>query len=193
MVESHTGTRNHVRKDYGGDGPMLGSLVPVGGGDPIPLLKPQLMVGRRPSCDIRLEFANVSSHHCRLEYVNGYWRATDLSRNGTKVNGERIDEKFLQPGDTLTFAKHHFEIQYVPDPQGSPPVLEDVDPFAISLLEKAGLGGSERRDRSRDRSGTSSNSKNRPPNSSAQPNPKPGTQNNQAPTDDDRALEWLNE
>lgn len=118
---------------------MLGQLIPVGGGDPIPLLKPNLMVGRRPSCDIRLEYANVSSHHCRLDYINGYWRASDISRNGTKVNGDRIDEKFLQPGDTVSFARHAFEIQYTPDPNAIPPVEEEVDPFEISLLEKAGL------------------------------------------------------
>ena len=170
---------------------MLGVLVPVGGGDPIPLLKPQLIVGRRPSCDIRLDFSNVSSHHCRLEFINGYWRATDLSRNGTKVNGERIDEKFLQPGDTVGFARHFFEIQYTPDPNGVVPELEEIDPFSISLLEKAGLGGSDRRDRSnRDRSG-------RPPqgrsgNSNSAPKPRPETNGN-PPTDDDKALEWLNE
>ena len=169
---------------------MLGILVPVGGGDPIPLLKPQLVVGRRPSCDIRLDYANVSSHHCRLEYINGYWRATDLSRNGTKVNGDRIDEKFLQPGDTVEFARHPFELQYTPDPEGVPPVIEEADPFAMSLLEKAGLSGKERRDRSssRDRSNSAGKSKHRP----GTPTPQ-----NEIPTipkidDDDRALEWLN-
>ena len=39
---------------------MLGELLPLGGGDPIPLLKQQLLVGRRESCDIVLRFANVS-------------------------------------------------------------------------------------------------------------------------------------
>ena len=95
---------------------MLGQLIPVGGGDPIPLDKPSLMVGRRPSCDIRLDFSNVSSHHCRLEYINGYWRAADISRNGTKVNGERIDEKFLQPGDTVCFAGMHLRSNTLPIP-----------------------------------------------------------------------------
>jgi hypothetical protein len=176
----------------GGNGPMLGILVPVGGGDPIPLLKPQLVVGRRPSCDIRLDFSNVSSHHCRLEYINGYWRATDLSRNGTKVNGERIDEKFLQSGDSIGFAKHFFEIQYTPDPDGVPPEQEEVDPFSISLLEKAGLGGSERRDRSsRDRPGNSGKSQSRPGNSLPQPAPKPDSPV-KPPSDEDKALEWLN-
>lgn len=169
---------------------MLGLLTPVGGGDPIPLLKPNLIVGRRPSCDIRLDYANVSSHHCRLDYVNGYWRASDVSRNGTKVNGERIDEKFLQPGDTISFARHSFEIQYTPDPEGVPPA-EESDPFSISLLEKAGLLHNRNRDRSssRDRS-----------NSTGLPNTRPGktekpaskSDNDNSPLDDDdQALEWL--
>lgn len=172
---------------------MLGLLVPVGGGDPIPLLKPQLIVGRRPSCDIRLDYANVSSHHCRLEYINGYWRATDLSRNGTKVNGERIDEKFLQPGDSVGFARHFFEIQYTPDPDAVLPVVEEADPFAMSLLEKAGLGGDERRDRSgaRDRSGSSGKPKARPGTSKQRSTPAAETPVQKLPDDDDRALEWM--
>ena len=47
---------------------MLGELVPVGGGDPIPLIKEKLLVGRRESCDIVLRFANVSAHHCQLTF-----------------------------------------------------------------------------------------------------------------------------
>ncbi len=172
---------------------MLGQLIPVGGGDPIPLLKPNLIVGRRPSCDIRLDYANVSSHHCRLEYINGYWRAADTSRNGTKVNGERIDEKFLQPGDTVSFARHVFEIQYTPDPDAVPPD-DDVDPFAMSLLEKAGLSHNDRNNRTGDygRSGAKSNS--RP--GASPPQAKPTKPMNGSPAkppidDDDQALEWL--
>ena len=41
----------------------FGELVPVGGGDPIPLLKKTLLVGRRETCDVVLRFANVSSNH----------------------------------------------------------------------------------------------------------------------------------
>lgn len=117
---------------------MFGQLIPLGGGDPIPLNKEKLLVGRRSACDITLPFPNVSSHHCQLEMLNGYWHVRDLnSSNGTKVNGERVIERFLQPGDTIAFAKHRFEISYSPDP--SLPAPEERDPFAISLLEKAGL------------------------------------------------------
>src|SRR5665213_1645115 len=70
---------------------MYGELVPQGGGDPVPLLKTKLLVGRRDtSCDIALRFPNVSSRHCELELVGGYWLVRDLgSSNGTKVNGVR--------------------------------------------------------------------------------------------------------
>ncbi|WP_437202321.1 FHA domain-containing protein [Planctomicrobium sp. SH664] len=117
---------------------MLGELIPTGGGDAIPLHRPKLVIGRRESCDIVFQFPNISSQHCELELVNGYWQVRDLgSRNGIKVNGERVDTKFLHPGDELSIAKNHFEIRY--QPLGNAPPPEDDDPFAMSLMEKAGL------------------------------------------------------
>jgi adenylate cyclase len=117
---------------------MLGELVPCGGGDPIPLLKPRLLIGRRSQCDIILDFPNISGQHCLLELLNGYWFVRDLrSRNGLKVNGMRCDSKWLFPGDELTIAKHRFEVSY--QPAADAPKPEEEDPFALSLLEKAGL------------------------------------------------------
>lgn len=164
---------------------MFGQLIPLGGGDPIPLRKPKLMVGRRPSCDIQLDFPNVSSQHCELEFVNGYWRVRDLhSSNGTKVNGERVDEKFVQPGDNITFAKHRFEIEYTPDPNAAP--VEEVDPMSISLLEKAGLGRSAVSRRS-NRSG--SGATNEPSSGKIAPR-RPSLDDLD---DDDKVLDWMNE
>ncbi len=59
---------------------MYGELLPVGGGDPIPLLKKSLLVGRRESCDIVLRFSNVSAHHCQLTVNGGYWHVRDLQQ-----------------------------------------------------------------------------------------------------------------
>ncbi len=123
---------------------FLGELVPCGGGDPIPLLRAKLVIGRRDSCDVSLRYPNVSSNHCQLELINGYWHFRDLSsRNGIKVNGERCDAKWVLPGDELSIAKHRFEIRYTPDGDQPPP--PDDDPLAVSLMEKAGL--SRRRER----------------------------------------------
>ena len=77
---------------------MFGQLVPLGGGDVIPLLRAELLVGRRESCDVVLRFSNVSAHHCELNLRDGYWYVKDLqSRNGTKVNSVRVTERFLEP------------------------------------------------------------------------------------------------
>ena len=123
---------------------MFGELVPVGGGDPIPLLKKGLLIGRRESCDIVLRFSNVSAHHCQLTVNAGYWHVRDLqSRNGVKVNGVRVTDKRVDPGDVLSIAKHRYEVHYSPMDLGAvgppPPDVTDVDVFSKSLLERAGL------------------------------------------------------
>jgi pSer/pThr/pTyr-binding forkhead associated (FHA) protein len=127
---------------------LLGELEPLGGGDAIPLLKPRLVIGRRSSCDIVLEFPNVSQQHCELQLENGYWIIRDLgSRNGIKVNGDRVESKWLQPGDEVSIAKHRYEIRYTPSGDAPPPedIEEGQNPFGRSLLEKAGLARPERR------------------------------------------------
>ncbi|MCS7303919.1 MAG: FHA domain-containing protein [Thermoguttaceae bacterium] len=123
---------------------MYGELIPLGGGDPIPLLKKNLLVGRRESCDIVLRFANVSAHHCQLTVIGGYWYVRDLnSRNGTKVNGVRVTEKRVDPGDILSIAKHRYELRYSPVDLGAvgppPPEETEANILSQSLLERAGL------------------------------------------------------
>lgn len=126
---------------------MFGELVPTGGGDPIPLMKKRLRVGRREGCDIILNYGNVSGHHCLLEVDEGYWFIRDLrSRNGVKVDGKRIVHgvrKRLDPGCKLQIAKHIFIVTYQPTElgaYGTPPQDEIVDDFfRESLLDRAGL------------------------------------------------------
>ena len=124
---------------------MYGELIPLGGGDPVPLLKKSLLVGRRESCDIVLRFANVSAHHCQLENHGGYWYVRDMnSKNGTRVNNVRVSEKRLDPGDELRVAKHKYRVEYSPIDLGAvgPPPSDDVIPadmMSKSLLERAGL------------------------------------------------------
>ncbi len=120
-----------------------GELVPVGGGDAIPLIRETLTVGRRETCDIPLRFPNVSGTHCELSFRDGYWIVKDRgSTNGVKVNGVRVQKKILHPGDTITIAKRSYTIEYVQTmgKQALDELLDDVDEVMdMPLLEKAGL------------------------------------------------------
>jgi pSer/pThr/pTyr-binding forkhead associated (FHA) protein len=117
-----------------------GELVPVGGGDSIPLVREVLTIGRRESCDICLRFPNISGVHAQLNFQDGYWRIRDMnSTNGIKVNGARCLEKLLHPNDELSIGKRKYTIQY--ELPAGRRALEEVEEDLIgqSLLEKAGL------------------------------------------------------
>ncbi len=127
---------------------VLGVLQPVGGGDPIPLIKPEMIVGRRSSCDICLDFENTSGKHCVFRFVNGVWNVRDLgSTNGTTVNGSRIaSEQSIMPEDEVGIAGHLYTIEY--DPAGPEAFLsarQKMDEEVVeertrhSLMDLAGL------------------------------------------------------
>jgi adenylate cyclase len=117
-----------------------GELVPVGGGDTIPLLREKLIIGRRESCDVPLRFPNVSGLHCELSFKDGYWYIRDLgSTNGIKVNGLKVQGKLLHPKDELTIAKRRYTIHYeLPVTRRALEEMEE-DILSQSLLERAGL------------------------------------------------------
>ena len=127
---------------------VLGILNPVGGGDPIPLVKSELVVGRRPSCDIRLDFENISGKHCVLRFINGVWNVRDMgSTNGTTVNGSRITtEQSVMPDEELGIAGHMYTIDYVPaGPEAFLSSHKELDEEVVqerarhSLMDLAGL------------------------------------------------------
>jgi hypothetical protein len=92
----------------------LGFIVPLAGGDPIPLTKDAVTIGRRPECDIRLEAVNISGKHAEMRFYKGQWVIIDLgSTNGTKVNGTKVKKKKLSPGDEIAIArKHRFRFEF---------------------------------------------------------------------------------
>ena len=137
---------------------VLGVMKPMGGGDEIPLYKNEIVVGRRASCDIVLDFTNVSGKHCMLRLLNSVWHARDLgSTNGTTINGLQLSsEHSLMPDDELGVASHFFTIDY--EPGGPETVLhkhevmeEEVadSRHKHSLMELAGLDTDDNKPRHR--------------------------------------------
>ena len=133
-------------------GKVLGILKPVGGGDPIPLMKPEVIVGRRRSCDVFLDFNNISGKHCQLRLINSVWHVRDLgSTNGTSLNGMALSsEHSVMPDDELSIASHLYTIDYEPGgPESVVHAIEDMADEAQarrhSLLELAGIDTDEDR------------------------------------------------
>lgn len=128
----------------------LGIMRPLGGGDPITLTKSENTIGRRKTCEVRLDFENISGRHCQLRFMQGVWHVRDLnSTNGTTVNGQPIfSEHELMPDDALGISGHMFMIDYDPV---APTSLMDAKLILEeeiaedggrrrSLMEMAGLG-----------------------------------------------------
>lgn len=74
----------------------------------------RLLVGRSRDCDLVIDDPNVSRRHFELRRDQAGWVAVDLgSTNGIKVNGRRIDEVPLEPGDEIALgvSRLTFEVE----------------------------------------------------------------------------------
>src|SRR5262245_16447510 len=59
----------------------------------VELTKPDQLMGRHSSADIRLPLADVSRKHCQFFFADAGWRVRDLdSLNGVFVNNQRVRE-----------------------------------------------------------------------------------------------------
>ena len=66
-------------------------------------LQPHNTLGRHPNNTVQVLDRIVSKEHAHIDLVEGRWVLRDLgSLNGTYVNGERVSERVLNPGDELT-------------------------------------------------------------------------------------------
>lgn len=68
-----------------------------------PLDKKNVSVGRGGNCDIKIYSLTVSEKHIRLWFEANEWHIEDLgSKNGTFLNGDKIDEVYLlDDGDCI--------------------------------------------------------------------------------------------
>ena len=102
-----------------------------------PLSVTKTIVGRRQDCDLRIPTRDVSRRHCEISYDDQQVTVRDLgSSNGTYVNGKRVAETALQPGDQLAVGPVTFVVQIngkpaTIKPEDTAPHLEEAaEPFA---------------------------------------------------------------
>src|SRR6476620_1720809 len=89
---------------------LSGELIAV----PIPLERPKVILGRALEADVRVNDSKVSRRQAMIQKsFNEETQKTDYtitdfgSRNGTYVNGERMDKpQVLQNGDKITLGDH---------------------------------------------------------------------------------------
>lgn len=90
---------------------MPAHLLSLADGPSILIDKPILLFGRHEECDVQLNSKKVSRRHCVLAQVDDYLVIRDLgSTNGVRINGERVAEGKLRPGDELQIGNFKYQV-----------------------------------------------------------------------------------
>jgi pSer/pThr/pTyr-binding forkhead associated (FHA) protein len=95
------------------------------------------VIGRRHDCDLRIPLMSVSRKHCQLNRDEGVLKIRDLgSRNGTYLNGKRIDESVIKAGDYIEVGPLKFLLQI----NGEPKDIAEPEPeMAAQVLPQEGV------------------------------------------------------
>jgi diguanylate cyclase (GGDEF)-like protein len=88
---------------------LSGELIAV----PIPLDREEVILGRALEADVRVNDSKVSRRHAKINTIlNSETGVTEYvltdfgSRNGTTLNGAKIERETLQNGDKITIGEH---------------------------------------------------------------------------------------
>jgi pSer/pThr/pTyr-binding forkhead associated (FHA) protein len=114
-------------------------LVLYPNGSAVEIKKPEVIVGRHSSADVRLILMDVSRKHCRFAFSDRHWQVDDLgSTNGLFVNGQQVERAVLKNGDLVRIGSYIFEVDLrtdssLPPPTPAPPGVS-TDPESHSDL-----------------------------------------------------------
>jgi hypothetical protein len=87
------------------DTPPQNAFLILKGSETYPLSGPVVNIGRRLDNHIVIDNPGVSRNHAQLRIVRGKYVLFDLgSTGGTYVNGERISQRTLLPGDVISIS-----------------------------------------------------------------------------------------
>ncbi|WP_315759957.1 type VI secretion system-associated FHA domain protein TagH [Sphingomonas sp. Y38-1Y] len=95
------------------------------------------VIGRSPTCDWSLPDARnyISSRHCEINFDNGSYTLTDVSTNGTYLNGAQermVAQRVLRPGDVIQIGQYE--------------VVVSLSDEATASIERGDAASAARRD-----------------------------------------------
>jgi pSer/pThr/pTyr-binding forkhead associated (FHA) protein len=106
----------------------------------------ELLIGRDPACQVRLDDRRASTRHATIRSEDGHYVLRDLeSVNGTLVNGVTVREHRLSPGDlirigdaTIVFSAPSGEPDELPPASASRRPVVLIPGFSASEIWKGG-------------------------------------------------------
>lgn len=90
-----------------------------------------VILGRSRHADVKFADAHVSRVHCEVELEDGMVLVTDHESSGTYINGKKIDEAALRPGDILQIGETQMRLHV--EGMGAAPPSEPPKPAPIVL------------------------------------------------------------
>src|SRR5207248_9422587 len=92
----------------------------------------RVVIGRAPGVQIRLDNPTISRHHAEVfrDPFRRWWIRDLGSRNGIRLDGERISERALIDGDTLQLGE--YEVIFIESTSIKPPEATDTPPLELS-------------------------------------------------------------
>lgn len=104
-----------------------------------PLPGDHATIGRLTSNDIALPYSHISRRHAEVRFASGAWWVADLgSTNGLHINGERVHEARLEPGEVIALSPHVTLRLIATDAISTPiPPLAQSDPPPAPPIESS--------------------------------------------------------
>ncbi len=91
--------------------------------------KRRTLIGKAETCDIILDFPDISPVHAILEITKEGNKVYDLNtKSGTFVNGQKVVAGEYKEGDKIKFGSHEFIYKKFVKEEAPPPILQMLDP-----------------------------------------------------------------
>ncbi|HTP08882.1 MAG TPA: FHA domain-containing protein [Anaerolineae bacterium] len=105
------------------------------------LSRDPLTIGRHPTNQLVVDVPTVSAEHALVEYRAGAYHLIDRgSRNGTFVNGQRIDETDLTDGDLIRLGEMGSNAVTLTYRAGQAPQNASLDQFDLAAHDTLSIG-----------------------------------------------------